>query len=67
MVSSVGFSFIFSWVLMGVVVTTFVVGGNIEKLVCEPLANRQIFKVLVHYSIIGNNNLIMCLTADDSI
>uniref|UniRef100_A0A672MMH2 Prominin-1-A-like n=1 Tax=Sinocyclocheilus grahami TaxID=75366 RepID=A0A672MMH2_SINGR len=44
---SVGFSFIFSWVLMGVVVTTFVVGGNIEKLVCEPLANRQIFKVLI--------------------
>uniref|UniRef100_A0A8C1AAE9 Prominin 1 b n=1 Tax=Cyprinus carpio carpio TaxID=630221 RepID=A0A8C1AAE9_CYPCA len=39
--------FIFSWVLMGVVVTSFVVGGNIEKLVCEPLANRQIFKVLI--------------------
>uniref|UniRef100_A0A672MKG1 Prominin-1-A-like n=1 Tax=Sinocyclocheilus grahami TaxID=75366 RepID=A0A672MKG1_SINGR len=38
--------FIFSWVLMGVVVTTFVVGGNIEKLVCEPLANRQIFKII---------------------
>uniref|UniRef100_A0A8C1AAH4 Prominin 1 b n=1 Tax=Cyprinus carpio carpio TaxID=630221 RepID=A0A8C1AAH4_CYPCA len=43
---SVGFSFIFSWVLMGVVVTSFVVGGNIEKLVCEPLANRQIFKII---------------------
>lgn len=49
-ISSVGFSFIFSWVLMGFVVTTFVVGGNIEKLVCEPLANRQIFKVLSHYN-----------------
>uniref|UniRef100_A0A8C2BDS8 Prominin 1 b n=1 Tax=Cyprinus carpio TaxID=7962 RepID=A0A8C2BDS8_CYPCA len=47
LMASVGFSFIFSWVLMGVVVTTFVVGGNIEKLVCEPLANRQIFKVLI--------------------
>jgi len=46
----VGFSFIFSWVLMGVVVTTFVVGGNIEKLLCEPLANRQIFKVLAQNS-----------------
>lgn len=30
---------------MGVVVTTFVTGGNVEKLVCEPLANRQLFKV----------------------
>ncbi|KTF87170.1 hypothetical protein cypCar_00026116, partial [Cyprinus carpio] len=58
LMASVGFSFIFSWVLMGVVVTSFVVGGNIEKLVCEPLANRQIFKVLVYYSIMRNNNLI---------
>ncbi|XP_073698398.1 prominin 1 b isoform X1 [Garra rufa] len=46
LMASVGFSFIFSWVLMGVVVTTFVVGGNIEKLMCEPLANRQIFKII---------------------
>ncbi|XP_050966869.1 prominin 1 b isoform X5 [Labeo rohita] len=46
LMASVGFSFIFSWVLMGVVVTTFVVGGNIEKLICEPLANRQIFKII---------------------
>lgn len=41
-----GFSFIFSWVLMGIVTTLFVVGGNVEKLVCEPLANRQLFQVL---------------------
>lgn len=44
--SGVGFSFIFSWVLMGIVTTLFVVGGNVEKLLCEPLANRQLFKVL---------------------
>ncbi|XP_046698785.1 prominin 1 b isoform X4 [Silurus meridionalis] len=42
----VGFSFMFSWVLMGVVVTTFVTGGNVEKLVCEPLASRQLFKII---------------------
>lgn len=30
---------------MGVVTTLFVVGGNVEKLLCEPLANRQLFKV----------------------
>ncbi|XP_055061357.2 prominin 1 b isoform X2 [Misgurnus anguillicaudatus] len=46
LMASVGFSFIFSWVLMGVVVTTFVAGGNVEKLVCEPLANRQLFKII---------------------
>ncbi|TRY95188.1 hypothetical protein DNTS_032482 [Danionella cerebrum] len=46
LMASVGFSFIFSWALMAIVVTTFIVGGNIEKLVCEPLANRQIFKII---------------------
>ncbi|XP_037388781.1 prominin 1 b isoform X5 [Pygocentrus nattereri] len=46
LMAGVGFSFIFSWILMGVVVTTFVAGGNMEKLVCEPLANRQLFKVI---------------------
>lgn len=44
--SGVGFSFIFVWLLMAIVTTLFVVGGNVEKMVCEPLANRQLFKVL---------------------
>lgn len=44
--SGVGFSFLSSWVLMGIVTALFVVGGNVEKLLCEPLANRQLFKVL---------------------
>uniref|UniRef100_A0A3Q1IF59 Uncharacterized protein n=1 Tax=Anabas testudineus TaxID=64144 RepID=A0A3Q1IF59_ANATE len=46
LMAGVGFSFIFAWVLMGIVSTLFIVGGNVEKLVCEPLANRQLFKVL---------------------
>ncbi|TSO98536.1 Prominin-1-A [Bagarius yarrelli] len=46
LMAGVGFGFFFSWVLMGVVVTTFVTGGNVEKLVCEPLTNRQIFKII---------------------
>uniref|UniRef100_A0A4W6ENR8 Prominin 1 b n=1 Tax=Lates calcarifer TaxID=8187 RepID=A0A4W6ENR8_LATCA len=46
LMAGVGFSFIFAWVLMGIVTTLFVVGGNVEKLMCEPLANRQLFKVL---------------------
>ncbi|KAG7461687.1 hypothetical protein MATL_G00193700 [Megalops atlanticus] len=46
LMAGVGFSFIFSWVLMGVVVASFVVGGNLEKLVCEPFETQQLFKVV---------------------
>ncbi|XP_058252509.1 prominin-1-A isoform X9 [Hemibagrus wyckioides] len=46
LMAGVGFSFMFSWVLMGVVTLTFVVGGNVEKLVCEPFHSRELFKVL---------------------
>ncbi|XP_017262643.1 prominin 1 b isoform X2 [Kryptolebias marmoratus] len=46
LMAGVGFSFIFAWVLMGLVTTLFVVGGNVEKLMCEPLANRQLFKII---------------------
>lgn len=46
--SGVGFSFMFSWVLMGVVTVTFLLGGNVEKLVCEPLHSRELFKARLH-------------------
>uniref|UniRef100_A0A8C3P979 Prominin 1 n=1 Tax=Chrysemys picta bellii TaxID=8478 RepID=A0A8C3P979_CHRPI len=46
LMAGVGFSFLFSWVLMIIVVITFVTGGNIEKLVCEPFEDRTLFKVL---------------------
>nr|XP_033804740.1 prominin-1 isoform X2 [Geotrypetes seraphini] len=46
LMAGVGFSFIFSWILMIIVVVTFIAGGNIEKLVCEPFADRALFKVL---------------------
>uniref|UniRef100_A0A665T6N9 Prominin 1 b n=1 Tax=Echeneis naucrates TaxID=173247 RepID=A0A665T6N9_ECHNA len=46
LMAGVGFTFIFAWVLMGIVTTLFVVGGNVEKLLCEPLANRQLFKII---------------------
>uniref|UniRef100_A0A8C4IAW4 Prominin 1 b n=1 Tax=Dicentrarchus labrax TaxID=13489 RepID=A0A8C4IAW4_DICLA len=46
LMAGVGFSFIFVWVLMAMVTTFFIVGGNVEKLVCEPLANRQLFKII---------------------
>uniref|UniRef100_A0A673GTZ0 Prominin-1-A n=1 Tax=Sinocyclocheilus rhinocerous TaxID=307959 RepID=A0A673GTZ0_9TELE len=44
--TGVGFSFLFSWVLMGVITALFLAGGNLEKLVCEPFQTRQLFKVL---------------------
>ncbi|XP_076846838.1 prominin 1 b isoform X3 [Brachyhypopomus gauderio] len=46
LMAGVGISFFFSWLLMGVVVTTFFTGGNLEKLVCEPLSSAQLFKVI---------------------
>lgn len=42
--SGVGFSFIFSWVLMGVVTALFLAGGNMEKLVCDPFHTKELFK-----------------------
>lgn len=46
LMAGVGFSFMFSWVLMGVITALFLAGGNLEKLVCEPFQTRQLFKVL---------------------
>ncbi|KAM6972387.1 prominin 1 b [Aplochiton taeniatus] len=46
LMAGVGFSFLFGWALMAVVTTSFTVGGNVEKMVCEPLANRQLFKII---------------------
>ncbi|KAI4572189.1 hypothetical protein MJT46_005257 [Ovis ammon polii x Ovis aries] len=44
--SGAGFSFFFSWMVMTIVVLTFVAGGNMEKLVCEPYRNKKLFQVL---------------------
>ncbi|XP_023264322.1 prominin-1-A-like isoform X5 [Seriola lalandi dorsalis] len=46
LMAGVGFSFIFSWVLMGVVTVIFLAGGNIEKLVCDPFHTKELFKVV---------------------
>ncbi|KAM4621252.1 prominin-1-A [Polymixia lowei] len=46
LMAGVGFSFIFSWLLMGVVTTAFLAGGNMEKLVCEPFHTKQLFQVV---------------------
>ncbi|KAG8591494.1 hypothetical protein GDO81_000199 [Engystomops pustulosus] len=46
LMAGVGFSFIFSWVLMLIVIVTFLAGGNVEKLVCESFQDKTLFKVL---------------------
>ncbi|CAH2322952.1 prominin-1-A-like isoform X1 [Pelobates cultripes] len=39
-----GFSFIFAWLLMLVVVVLFIIGGNSYTLFCKPWANNQLFQ-----------------------
>ncbi|XP_041653559.1 prominin-1-A isoform X2 [Cheilinus undulatus] len=46
LMAGVGFSFLFSWVLMGVVTLIFLAGGNMEKLFCEPFHTKEVFKVV---------------------
>ena len=43
--SGVGFSFFFCWLLMTLVVLSFVLGANMEKLVCEPYQSKKLFQV----------------------
>ena len=40
-----GFSFLFSWLFMIVVVLLFLVGGNVYTLVCRPWNDGQLLKV----------------------
>ncbi|XP_033069704.1 prominin-1 isoform X2 [Trachypithecus francoisi] len=42
----VGLSFLFCWILMIIVVLTFVFGANVEKLICEPYTTKELFRVL---------------------
>ncbi|XP_070255162.1 prominin-1 isoform X4 [Myotis yumanensis] len=42
----VGVSFFFCWISMLFVVLTFVIGVNMEKLVCEPYRNRKLFQIM---------------------
>lgn len=46
LMAGVGFSFLFSWVLMGLVTIIFLAGGNMEKLLCEPFHSKELFKVV---------------------
>ncbi|NWS71594.1 PRM1A protein, partial [Crotophaga sulcirostris] len=55
--AGVGFSFIFSWLLMLLVLITFVLGGNIYMVVCESWRNQQLFQLLDTPDLIPGFNL----------
>ncbi|KFP68885.1 Prominin-1-A, partial [Cariama cristata] len=55
--AGVGFSFIFSWLLMLLVLITFVLGGNIYMLVCESWHSQQLFQLLDTPGLIPGFNL----------
>ncbi|KAM4896667.1 prominin-1-A-like isoform 4-T4 [Sylvia borin] len=55
--AGVGFSFIFSWLLMLLVMIIFVLGGNIYMFFCESWHNQQLFQVLDTPGMIPNFSL----------
>ncbi|XP_067909272.1 prominin-2 [Heterodontus francisci] len=55
--AGVGFSFIFSWLLMLLVFIMFIVGGNVYSLVCKPWYNDEFFQVIENSGLIADFNL----------
>ncbi|XP_068805952.1 prominin-1-A isoform X2 [Struthio camelus] len=55
--AGVGFSFLFSWLLMLVVLVPFVLGGNIYMLFCQSLHDQQLFELLDTPGLIPGFNL----------
>ncbi|NXP55865.1 PRM1A protein, partial [Heliornis fulica] len=62
--AGVGFSFIFSWLLMLLVLITFVLGGNVYMLVCESWRSQQLFQLLDTPGLIPGFNLSELLGQD---
>nr|XP_031361127.1 prominin-1-A [Lonchura striata domestica] len=54
--AGVGFSFIFYWLLMLLVMILFMLGGNIYMLLCESWHNQQLFQLLDNPGKIPNFN-----------
>ncbi|NXJ06640.1 PRM1A protein, partial [Odontophorus gujanensis] len=57
LMAGVGFSFIFSWLLMLLVLLTFFLGGNIYMLVCESWRSQQLFQLVDTPGLIPGFNL----------
>ena len=58
--SGVGLAFLFSWLLVLLVFATFLVGGNIQTLVCRNWVNQEIYKVGGHASTHRPTSLCLC-------
>ncbi|KAM9477911.1 prominin-2 isoform 1-T3 [Clarias gariepinus] len=46
LMTGVGFSFLFSWIFMIIVLILFVVGGNMYTLVCVPWKSQELFQLI---------------------
>ncbi|XP_020635838.3 prominin-2 [Pogona vitticeps] len=46
LMTGVAFSFLFSWLLMLLVFSTFLVGGNVQTLICKHWASQEIYKFI---------------------
>ncbi|XP_054840155.1 prominin-1-A-like [Eublepharis macularius] len=66
LMASVGFSFIFAWLLMLLVLLTFLVGGNVYTIVCRPWATGQLLQFLNTPGLFPELNLSRSLGIKDS-
>ncbi|KAL8187470.1 UNVERIFIED_CONTAM: hypothetical protein K2H54_049267 [Gekko kuhli] len=66
LMASVGFSFIFAWLLMLLVLLTFLVGGNIYTLVCRPWATGQLLQFLDTPGLFTESSLLRSVGLNDS-
>uniref|UniRef100_A0A8D0E993 Prominin-1-A-like n=1 Tax=Salvator merianae TaxID=96440 RepID=A0A8D0E993_SALMN len=66
LMASVGFSFLFAWLLMLAVLVTFLIGGNAYTLVCRPWANGQLLNFLETPGLFAEFNLTQILGLNSS-
>ncbi|XP_078421156.1 prominin-2 isoform X1 [Cetorhinus maximus] len=62
----VGFSFIFSWLLMLLVFIMFFVGGNVYSLACKPWYNDELFQVIETSGLIADLDLSQSLGLENT-
>lgn len=55
--AGVGFSFIFSWLFMILVLIMFLIGGNSYTLVCKPWSTQELFKFIDSSGLLSNLDL----------
>nr|XP_008114271.1 PREDICTED: prominin-1-A [Anolis carolinensis]XP_008114272.1 PREDICTED: prominin-1-A [Anolis carolinensis] len=65
LMASAGFSFIFSWLLMLLVLVTFLIGGNTYELVCRPWASGRLLEFLETPGLIPDFNVSQLMDNSD--